>query len=50
MMKIISGRLAARETKTHFVILIHLCRFPFWQDSHLTAGLTAKTKKHFVTK
>ena len=50
MRKIISGRLTARETKTHFVILIHLCRFPFWQDSHLLAGLTAETKKYFVSK
>ncbi len=50
MMKIISGRLVTRKTQTHFVSLIHLGRFPFWQDSRLTAGLTAKTKNHFVAK
>ena len=49
-MKIISVRLATRETKTHFVTLIHLCRFPFRQNSHWMAGLTAKTKSHFVSK
>jgi hypothetical protein len=50
MMKIISGRLATRETKTHFMSLIHLCQFSFRQDSHLVAGFMAKTKKHFVSK
>ncbi len=44
-MKIISVRLATRETKTHFVSVGHLCRFAFGQDSNLVAGLTTGTEK-----